>query len=303
MTEAERRRTVTVFDTTLRDGEQAPGASLGQAAKVRAAHAIADLGVDVLEAGFPAASAGEAEAVARIAREVRGPTIAALARAGQADVETAARSIGGAGRSRIHVFIATSDIHLEKKLHMTRSECLARTASAVERATAMADEIEFSAEDATRSDVAFLVSVYQAAVASGATTVNIPDTVGYAQPQEFAALVHAIRAALPDTRVKISVHCHNDLGLAVALSPGGRSGSARHRTTKRGRWRRATYLAEAGSKAASNALRSRTPSPRSARARIRSTSPSTASGSAAGTHRSKRPSWRCAAVRIGIALT
>src|SRR5437588_221223 len=112
MTEAERRRTVTVFDTTLRDGEQAPGASLGQAAKVRAAHAIADLGVDVLEAGFPAASAGEAEAVARIAREVRGPTIAALARAGQADVETAARSIGGAGRSRIHVFIATSDIHL-----------------------------------------------------------------------------------------------------------------------------------------------------------------------------------------------
>ena len=216
MTEAERRRTVRVFDTTLRDGEQAPGASLGQAAKVRAAHAIADLGVDVLEAGFPAASAGEAEAVARIAREVRGPTIAALARAGQADVETAARSIGGAGRSRIHVFIATSDIHLEKKLHMTRSECLARTASAVERATAMADEIEFSAEDATRSDVAFLVSVYQAAVASGATTVNIPDTVGYAQPQEFAALVHAIRTALPDTRVKISVHCHNDLGLAVA---------------------------------------------------------------------------------------
>src|SRR5438552_6303834 len=176
MTEAERRRTVRVFDTTLRDGEQAPGASLGQAAKVRAAHAIADLGVDVLEAGFPAASAGEAEAVARIAREVRGPTIAAPARARQADGETAARSIGGAGRSRIHVFIATSDIHLEKKLHMTRSECLARTASAVERATAMADEIEFSAEDATRSDVAFLVSVYQEAVASGAKTVHISDT-------------------------------------------------------------------------------------------------------------------------------
>src|SRR5438876_5680537 len=119
-------RKVAVFDTTLRDGEQAPGASLSPHAKFLVAHAIADLGVDVLEAGFPAASAGEAEAVARIAREVRGPTIAALARAGQADVETAARSIGGAGRSRIHVFIATSDIHLEKKLHMTRSQCLPR---------------------------------------------------------------------------------------------------------------------------------------------------------------------------------
>src|SRR5437870_13210560 len=155
MTEAERRRTVTVFDTPLRDGEQAPGASLGQAAKVRAAHAIADLGVDVLEAGFPAASAGEAEAVARIAREVRGPTMAALARANAADVEAAAKALSGALRSRIHVFIATSDRHLERKLRITRYECLARITAAVARATELADEVEFSAEDATRSDVDF----------------------------------------------------------------------------------------------------------------------------------------------------
>src|SRR5439155_1007058 len=166
-------------------------------------HTVHERGVDGADGGCQAHSRCGATSLPSVSRCLR-----RRARAGQADIETAARSIGGAGRSRIHVFIATSDIHLEKKLHMTRSECLARTASAVERATATADEVEFSAEDATRSDVAFLVSVYQAAVASGATTVNIPDTVGYAQPQEFAALVHAIRAALPDTRVKISVHCH-----------------------------------------------------------------------------------------------
>jgi 2-isopropylmalate synthase len=210
-------RKVNVFDTTLRDGEQAPGASLSSEAKFLVARALADLGVDVIEAGFPAASAGEAEAVARIAREVRGPTIAALARAGASDVQAAARSLSGALRSRIHVFIATSDVHLEKKLRITRSECLTRTTAAVARATELADEVEFSAEDATRSDVDFLNAVYQAAAAAGARTINIPDTVGYAQPQEFAALVLAVRSALAAfSRLSFSVHCHNDLGLAVA---------------------------------------------------------------------------------------
>src|SRR5256886_5653845 len=210
-------RTVRVFDTTLRDGEQAPGASLDQSAKVRAAQAIASLGVDILGAGFPAASAGEFEAVARIAREVRGPTIAALARASTGDVEAAGWALSGAWRSRIHVLIATSDVHLEKKLRLTRSECLARTTAAVGRATELADEVEFSAEDATRSDVDFLAAVFQAAAAAGARTINIPDTVGYAQPAEFAALALAMRSALAThARVKFSVHCHNDLGLAVA---------------------------------------------------------------------------------------
>ncbi len=187
-------RKVIVFDTTLRDGEQAPGASLSPHAKFLVARALADLGVDVLEAGFPAASVGEAEAVARIAREVRGPTMAALARANGADVEAAAKALSGALRSRIHVFIATSDRHLERKLRISRYECLARITAAVARATELADEVEFSAEDATRSDVDFLNAAYQAAAGAGARTMNIPDTVGYSQPQEFAALVLAVRA-------------------------------------------------------------------------------------------------------------
>src|SRR5437899_12832820 len=210
-------RKVTVFDTTLRDGEQAPGASLSAHAKFLVAKALADLGVDVVEAGFPAASAGEAEAVARIARDVRGPTIAALARADTADVETAGLVLSSALRSRIHVFIATSDVHLERKLRISRSECLARTTAAVARATELADEVEFSAEDATRSDVDFLNAVYQAAAAAGARTMNIPDTVGYAQPQEFAAPVLAVRAALSSfPRVAFSVHSHTGLGPALA---------------------------------------------------------------------------------------
>src|SRR5207249_4226844 len=210
-------RQIAIFDTTLRDGEQAPGASLSPQAKFLVAKALADLGVDVLEAGFPAASAGEFEAVARIAREVRGPTIAALARASTGDVEAAGRALSGARRSRIHVFIATSDVHLEKKLRLTRSECLARTTASVARAVELADEVEFSAEDATRSDVDFLAAVFQAAAAAGARTINIPDTVGYAQPAEFASLALAMRSALAThARVRFSVHCHNDLGLAVA---------------------------------------------------------------------------------------
>src|SRR5437773_845652 len=195
-------RQVTIFDTTLRDGEQSPGASLSGNAKFLVAKALADLGVDVIEAGFPAASPGEAEAVGRIARDVRGPTMAALAPASAADVEAAAKALSGALRSRIHVFIATSDRHLERKLRISRYECLARITAAVARATELADEVEFSAEDATRSDVDFLNAAYQAAAGAGARTMNIPDTVGYSQPQEFAALVLAVRAALSGFQVQ-----------------------------------------------------------------------------------------------------
>ena len=204
-----------IFDTTLRDGEQAPGAGLPARDKERVAHALAELGVDVIEAGFPAASPGEASAVAAIARAVRGPAIAALARAGDADVDAAARALAAADRSVIHVFIATSDVHLERKLRITRAECLARIDTAVRRAAGEALRVEFSAEDATRTDPSFLRQAYTVAAGAGATTMNIPDTVGYAVPGEFAELVRTVRTAMPAT-IAVSAHCHNDLGLAVA---------------------------------------------------------------------------------------
>ncbi|HET7700900.1 MAG TPA: 2-isopropylmalate synthase [Candidatus Limnocylindria bacterium] len=211
-------RQIQIFDTTLRDGEQAPGASLSAASKLRFAHALNDLGVDVIEAGFPASSEGEAAAIHDIAREVRGATIAALARAHDADVDAAARAVAPAKRSRIHVFIATSDIHMERKLRISPLECIERADRAVRRAMEHADEVEFSAEDATRSDIHFLVTMYQTAARAGARIINIPDTVGYAQPDEFARLVLAVRGSLAayNGGLRISVHCHNDLGLAVA---------------------------------------------------------------------------------------
>ncbi|MBI3522891.1 MAG: 2-isopropylmalate synthase [Chloroflexi bacterium] len=208
-------RRVRVFDTTLRDGEQAPGASLVGADKLRIAHALAELGVDIIEAGFAAASEGEHEAVSTIAREVRGPAIATLARAADRDIDEAARALSAAERSVLHVFIATSDVHLEKKLKIDRDECLSRVHRAVSRAVERAARVEFSAEDATRTDPAFLARVYGVAAKAGATSVNIPDTVGYVLPSEFAALMRSMRAVLP-AHVAISVHCHNDLGLAVA---------------------------------------------------------------------------------------
>ncbi|HET8570146.1 MAG TPA: 2-isopropylmalate synthase [Candidatus Limnocylindria bacterium] len=208
-------RRIAVFDTTLRDGEQAPGATLAARDKRDVAAALAALGVDVIEAGFAAASDGEAEAIRAIARDVRDPVIAALARANEADVEAAARALGPARRKRIHVFIATSDVHLERKLRIDRAECLRRIHDAVDRATDAADEVEFSAEDATRTDPAFLVEAFGTAARAGARTINVPDTVGYAQPAEMAALTARVRAALP-AHVSLSVHCHNDLGLAVA---------------------------------------------------------------------------------------
>lgn len=208
-------RRVTVFDTTLRDGEQAPGASLGRAQKLTVARSLADLGVDVIEAGFAASSDGEAEAIGSIAREVRSSTVASLARTDRKDIEIAARALGPALRARIHVFIATSDIHLDRKLGIDRDACLERIDDSVTYALRQAGEVEFSAEDATRTDTGFLITALRTAANAGARTINLPDTVGYAQPAEFADLVSAVRKAL-GAEIRISVHCHNDLGLAVA---------------------------------------------------------------------------------------
>lgn len=210
-------RVVRVFDTTLRDGEQSPGAGLNGPDKLRIAEALAELGVDVIEAGFPAASPGEAEAVRGIARAVRGPAIAALMRVVDEDIDVSARALEPARQPVLHVFVATSDIHLERQLRIDRDECLRRIDRAVRRARRYADRVEFSAMDATRTEVAFLCRAFHVAAAAGADTINIPDTVGYAQPVEFAALVRTVRTALAAyPSVKISVHCHNDLGLATA---------------------------------------------------------------------------------------
>ncbi len=208
-------RALRVFDTTLRDGEQAPGAALVARDKLRIAHALGELGVDVIEAGFAAASPGEAAAVRSIAQEVRGPVIASLARANDGDVDAAATALEPAERSEIHVFIATSDVHLERKLRITREACLERIDRSVRRATGAAARVEFSAEDATRTDAAFLCEAFGVAVRAGAAMINIPDTVGYALPAEMRELVGRVRAELP-AFVQLSVHCHNDLGLAVA---------------------------------------------------------------------------------------
>ena len=211
-------RRVEIFDTTLRDGEQAPGAVLGAPEKLRMAQALADLGVDTIEAGFPAASDAEFAAVQSVARNVRGSTIAALARATDGDVDAAALAIAPAERKRIHVFISTSEIHLDRMLRITPGECIDRAVRAVRRASEHADEVEFSAQDATRTDIHFLVTMFQEAVRAGARIVNVPDTVGYAQPDEFAKTVLAVRGALASYNggLRVSVHCHNDLGLAVA---------------------------------------------------------------------------------------
>jgi 2-isopropylmalate synthase len=208
-------RSVRVFDTTLRDGEQAPGASIPARDKRRIAEQLAVIRVDTVEAGFAAASPGEFEAVREIASSVRGVTIATLARAVEGDIEAAGRALAPAESATLHVFIATSDIHLERKLRITRDECLSRIDAAVRRARRSCDRVEFSAEDATRTDREFLVRAFLAAVGAGAQTVNIPDTVGYAQPREFASLVRIVRDAV-GRAVTVSVHCHNDLGLAVA---------------------------------------------------------------------------------------
>lgn len=211
---------VTIFDTTLRDGEQAPGIALDPDQKVTIAHQLSRLGVDVIEAGFPVSSPGDFEAVSRIAREVSGPVIAALARAQASDIDRAWQALRQAERPRIHVFLATSPIHMEHKLRMTPEDVLTAVKSNVARAREYTDNVEYSPEDATRSDPDFVMTVCRAAVDAGATTINLPDTVGYATPGDYAALitraVAEVKGALDD--VVISTHCHNDLGLAVANS-------------------------------------------------------------------------------------
>jgi 2-isopropylmalate synthase len=210
---------VVIFDTTLRDGEQSPGASMTPAEKLRFAHALDELGVDVMEAGFPITSPDDFQAVQRIARDVRRPIIAALARARPEDIDRAAEAVQDAEHARIHTFIATSKLHLERKLKITEAECLERAAQAIERARRYTDDVEFSAEDATRSDLHFLCKVTEAAVSAGATTINLPDTVGYTHPREIERLFSTLREKVPGLdQVVLSCHCHNDLGLATANS-------------------------------------------------------------------------------------
>ncbi|HUO15178.1 MAG TPA: 2-isopropylmalate synthase [Verrucomicrobiae bacterium] len=208
---------ITVFDTTLRDGEQSPGCSMNQQEKLRLAHQLDRLGVDVIEAGFPIASDGDFESVKAIAAVVRRPIIAGLARACRADIERAWEALKYAARPRIHVFLATSDIHLQYKLRITRDHCVAQARDAVRLAKSFCDDVEFSPEDATRTDPDFLIRILDAVVEAGATTLNIPDTVGYTVPAEFAELITTIRQRVKGIeKATISAHCHNDLGLAVA---------------------------------------------------------------------------------------
>src|SRR5213596_815923 len=210
---------ITVFDTTLRDGEQSPGCSMNVHEKLRLAHQLDRLGVDVIEAGFPIASEGDFAAVQAIAAVIRRPIIAGLARACTQDIERAWQALKGAAHPRIHVFLATSDIHLQYKLKITRQKCLEQAHDAVRLAKSLCEDVEFSPEDATRTDPEFLFQILTAVVEAGATTLNIPDTVGYTMPAEFAALIHTIRQRVKGIEnVTISAHCHNDLGLAVANS-------------------------------------------------------------------------------------
>jgi 2-isopropylmalate synthase len=210
---------VSIFDTTLRDGEQSPGCSMNLREKVRMAIKLQDLGVDVIEAGFPIASEGDFDAVRAVASQCKEVKVAALCRTAPQDVARAAEALKGAARPRIHTFCATSDIHLEHKLKKTRAEVIEMTRAAVQQARSYAEDVEFSAEDATRSDIDYLCEVLDVAVDAGASVLNVPDTVGYTTPLEYMHLVQQVRErVVRDRDVIISVHCHNDLGLAVANS-------------------------------------------------------------------------------------
>jgi 2-isopropylmalate synthase len=219
---------VLIFDTTLRDGEQSPGISLNTAEKLEIAHQLARLGVDVIEAGFPIASPGDFEAVQAIARDVHGPVIAGLARAHAADVDRAWEAVQDAERPRIHTFLSTSDIHIEHQLQSTREDVKGQARAAVAHARSLCDDVEFSPMDATRADVEFTAEVLRIAIDEGATTINVPDTVGYAMPQEYGAFLARLYELAPGLRdVVLSVHCHDDLGLAVANSFAGVLAGAR----------------------------------------------------------------------------
>jgi 2-isopropylmalate synthase len=215
-------RRITIFDTTLRDGEQSPGIALRPEAKVEIALALERLGVDVVEAGFAASSPGDLEGVAAVAAATTAVTVASLARAHQGDIDTAARALERAPRSRVHIVLATSDLHMERKLGLTRAEVLERIEWSVRYAAQAVDEVEFSAEDASRSDRAFLADACRVAVESGVTVVNLPDTVGYASPAEYADLFADMLERVPElSEVVLSAHCHDDLGLAVANTLAG----------------------------------------------------------------------------------
>src|SRR5437868_1023721 len=208
-----------IFDTTLRDGEQSPGASMNLGEKLEIAHALRDLGVDVIEAGFPIASPGDFEAVQAIAQQVEGPVICGLARCNADDIDRAWEALRDAHRPRIHVFLATSAIHREFKLRMAKEEIIRRAVEAVQRAKSYCDDIEFSPEDASRTELDFLAEVVERAIEAGATTVNIPDTVGYAVPSQYAATIRHLKQTVRGIdKAVISAHCHDDLGLAVANS-------------------------------------------------------------------------------------
>jgi len=212
---------VAFFDTTLRDGEQSPGCSMTTQEKLTMAHALEDLGVDIIEAGFAMASEGDFAAIATITQAVRKPRIASLARAKTEDIEIAARALQFADRSRIHVFLASSDLHLEYKLKMSRQQALDQAAESVRLARTFVDDVEFSPEDATRSDRDFLVEIVRVAIEAGATTINMPDTVGYTTPEEYGQMFREVRERIPAVDAEgiiLSSHCHDDLGLAAANS-------------------------------------------------------------------------------------
>ncbi len=213
---------VLIFDTTLRDGEQSPGISLNRQEKLEIAHQLARLGVDVIEAGFPITSPGDFESVQAIAREVEGPVICGLARTSKQDIDAAWNAVRDSERPRIHMFLATSDVHIERKLQTTREDVKGQVRAAVAQAREYTDDVEFSPEDGSRSDVQYMAEVIQIALDEGATTINVPDTVGYTMPGEYAAMFTELYRLVPGLRdVVVSVHCHDDLGIAVANSLAG----------------------------------------------------------------------------------
>ena len=219
---------IVFFDTTLRDGEQSPGCTMHHNEKLRMAHQLARLGVDIIEAGFAIASQGDFNSVNAVAKEVRGPRIASLARCKREDIETAARAVEPAPKNRIHAFLATSDLHLAAKLRITRTQAIDQVGECVRLARSYTDDVEFSTEDGTRSDIDFLIQMVNVAVQAGATTINIPDTVGYTTPAEYRALFEKVRANVPGSdSIIFSTHCHDDLGMAVANSLAGVDGGAR----------------------------------------------------------------------------
>src|SRR3954465_81825 len=219
---------VRIFDTTLRDGEQSPGISLDKKEKLEIAHQLARLGVDIIEADFPIASPGDFAAVQGIAREAHGPGICALARTGFQDIDAAWNAIRDSERPRIHTFISTSDIHIQHQLQTTREDVKGQARAAVAHSKQYTDDVEFSPMDATRAETEFTAEVLQIALDEGATTINVPDTVGYTMPHEYAAMFEELYRLVPDLRkVVLSVHCHDDLGLAVANSLAGIEAGAR----------------------------------------------------------------------------